>query len=267
MAAKKKKKAKKATKRPAKGALRRAGTLLFTDTDGKAKAQAYARYVYLGARVVVADSWKALAKKLARYSHINTLLLYYHGIPGELIIGGVGKDLSTVGSVFGRKRPRIESIDSMACNVANQPKKMIPFAKLFGATTISGWNHYSVTQLVVQTVPKNVDVAALRAIMQKHAAYWVPRTPTAAQMAARPGTWVLLSNWFRLEFDETSPPPTPPGVLPQTQKWRPRSHVQEMRVSSDDNNKLNAIERERNTPRPKLYKVIIDVKYPPAPKK
>lgn len=206
--------------------------LLITDaTDKKLSeiASAYAKQVLgleakdLSEGVTRVDTWQALAAVLKGYGSIDHLVLMFHGTPGSLLVGAHHKSLAEVAPIFSGRLPRIEVIDLEGCSIGEGAAKLIPFARLFGASRITAFNYFWVTQRISVEV-RSSDVKALENELARFKGYFLPGTPMLTELVTKRAKYTLWAEWFRDEFDETALPSVQPGEIdPRRKEFKPRS--------------------------------------------
>jgi hypothetical protein len=167
-------------------------------------------------------SWNAFAAAIKAASPIGQLLVYSHGAPGQLRFGteeyGLEQDnirplflgrcqatLKThvacnqetvAGSAFCKthrpevaKRwvgPHARVIDFEGCTVGQRPASLVKFAKLLGASSISGftWFHVGGTSPGIP-IPKGATVEVITALMLPIQKYLFAGQPSAAEYAIK----------------------------------------------------------------------------------
>ena len=165
-------------------------------------------------------SWQAFAAAIKAASPIGRLLVYSHGAPGQLRFGteeyGLEQDnirpfflarcqaktqvactQETVpGSAFCKKHrpqvaerwvgPQASIIDFEGCTVGQRPVSLAKFAKLLGASSISGftWFHVGGTSPGIP-IPKGATVAEIAALMLPIQQYLFAGQPSAAEYAIK----------------------------------------------------------------------------------
>jgi hypothetical protein len=82
-----------------------------------------------------------LAKELGKHKSLDQLVLYYHGMPGGIILDDVGAKLSEpeITKPFAKTSTKIEHISFEGCWVGEAPDEMAVFGRLFGAKDVSGF--------------------------------------------------------------------------------------------------------------------------------
>lgn len=206
-------------------------------------------------------SWEELAKLLQEYKSIKRLVIYLHGIPGALLLGGVGEDLDKVGEKYfkDKKMPKVGQLDLEACSVAESPEKTVPFAKLFQAEKVTAWNYFHVGEKITINVPVGVDKAKLEGILKANKGYLLENTPSASEMAAKPGKYEIGAEWFRDDYnDDPLPPPSGGGLDPREKTFKMRSKKAEVTLKSLDEVKAY-VDKYKDDPVRPLEHVTIDL--------
>ena len=245
-------------------ALKKVRVLLVTYPADKFLAPVFARQVLklkgreIAENVRQVNSWQELAKLLQEYESIERLVLLFHGTPGSLLIGEELKDLDKVGDIFRGHRPKVNRIDFEACNVGRGADKLVPFAKLFTASKVTGWNHSWITKPVEIKIYKNTEVQALERILGRYKGYLLKGSPTASELMRKPGKHTLIAEWFRLELsDEELPLPPARGELDTRILFKRRGVARTRNVRSDQVHKLR--EEYSKQPVRQLERVIISI--------
>jgi hypothetical protein len=232
-----------------------------SDANWQQYTDAYAKYVLKGAEKRNVNSWEELSVELHKYQSIEQVVLYFHGTPGSLIIGGDPRDLDKVSNLFLAPNPKIKQIDLDACSVGEAPDKLVPFARIFGASTITAWTYFHVGKPEKFDVPRgDVDLSVLRTKYADHKDYFLPGTPTFDEMARNPSTYNLGVEWFRIDLRDDPLPPAPgPGGLDQRGKtFKRRSDAKPRRINSDKAKELRELYKSKGPDVP-FEQVIITI--------
>ena len=237
--------------------------LVTANYDDKLLSQAslYAKYPLKGAKIRTVGSWEELASLLEEYKSIDRLVFYFHGIPGALLVGGVGEDLNKVGEKYfkGKKVPKVGRLDLEACSVAETPEKVVPFGKLFNAGSVTAWNYFHVGMKVNVDVPSGVDVTKLEKVLTPFKGYLLENTPSAAEMAKKPGKYEIGVEWFRDDLDDDPlPAPSGGGMDPREKTFKPRTKKDEVTLKTMDEVKAY-VEKYTDSPVRPLDHVTIDL--------
>lgn len=222
-----------------------ADTLLFTDRENRGYALDYANFTLgmteRGARSAVhlAGDWKTLVAMLQQYRRIETLVFHYHGIPGNLIIGGEVRSLRKLAQDLKGDAPRVSNrVEFEACNVAEGVEELVPLAKLLQAPQVYAWNHYATSAPVDFEIGKNTTAAMIERELKEAGVfdYLLPGTPSPQDLAdLRADTYPIplqLRIVFYTEFpDATLPPPQPGRLAPRKRTYKPRSSADVRRVT------------------------------------
>jgi hypothetical protein len=231
------------------------------DPENLKFANAYANQVLKGAEIRSANSWDELSAVLREYQSIEQVVLMFHGSPGSLTIGGVNKSLDKVGNLFPAPNPKIKQIDFEACSVGEGADELVPFARIFGASTVRAWSyfHYFITTKV--SIPEKMDSQGLNSLrdqLAKYSGYFLPGTPSVDALAKKPGTYDLVAEWFRIDLNTDPLPPAPgPGDQDQRGKtFKRRSDAKPRRTSSD---KVKELRKLYESPTRPFEQVIIEI--------
>jgi hypothetical protein len=113
--------------------------------------------------VVPIDDWDGLAKEIQKHPKIDHLALHFHAFSGGMLVGGDGRELNekSVLDLF-TKPPRITKISFVGCHTGKAPTNMWTFAKIFSASSVSGFTWTVVWQWVTFTFPKGVAEKAAK---------------------------------------------------------------------------------------------------------
>jgi hypothetical protein len=167
--------------------------------------------------IVLVKSWDELVAKLNEYDSIGHLVLMFHGVPGDLLVGIDHKGLREAAGSFKEHRPHIRQIDLEGCTVAKDPEALVGFGKVFGASQVTGWNHYWAVDIETNVViPRGMtsgEKAQLQKKLDEYQPYFVQTPPTAEKLAAKPGKYILGLEWFSSDEsgDDDDLPPKEPG--------------------------------------------------------
>jgi hypothetical protein len=113
--------------------------------------------------LVSIDDWDGLAKEIQKHPKIDHLALHFHAFSGGMLVGGDGRELNET-SVIGlfTKPPKITKISFVGCHTGKAPTNMWTFAKLFSASSITGYTWTLVWQWATFTFPKGVAASQVR---------------------------------------------------------------------------------------------------------
>ncbi len=237
--------------------------LVTNDYDDKLydSAKLYAKYPLKGAKIRKVGSWAELAKLLSEYKNVDRLIIYLHGTPGALLLGGVHEELDGVGEKYfkGKKMPKVKQLDLEACSVAESPEKTVPFAKLFAADRVSAWNYFHVGMKITVKVPAGVDKAKLDEMLKPYKGYLLENTPSTSEMAGNPGTYEIGAEWFRDDLNDDPLPALSGGGLDSRAKtFKPRSSKAEVTLKSMKEVQAY-VDKYKNDPVRPLEHVTIDL--------
>jgi hypothetical protein len=222
----------------------------------------FARDALGGADHRTASTWRELVTVLAEYTTIERLVLYFHGIPGSMVVGVDDEDLNKAIRLFkpGDAPTVTDVLEFENCNIAGTPiadpvkedrkqlllesmSKVITFAKLFRAPQFRAWNYFHLSEVITVRVPKGSSATQIEGLLAKYKDYLIPNSPTAASLAELAKRTdiaeKLMLEWFRPDYDKTSLPP-PGGAVPREMKFKPRSKAQEHTYTEFNLDKLDA---------------------------
>lgn len=185
-------------------------------------------------KIIARKTWPDLAKAIGKFSRIDTLILSYHGAPGQLSVGGTHRGIgeSPVKKDFQKVKTVVGAIHIESCNIAQDPVGLAGFGSLLQATTVSGFTWYGVHEMVKIKVGKgstSADVAKLRRRFEK---FFVD-APSAEEMADSPRTYQVYTLWYRSELSTDQPPEPDPTSLGPRRPFKPRSEAKEREVTVD----------------------------------
>ena len=236
----------------------------FDSDTGKAENEdmaIYARHALGGAEHRTADSWEKLLKVLLEYESVERLVLYFHGTPGAMIIGGDDRDLDAVAtSLFaGQKLPKVTGeLVFEGCSIAENAGKIVPFAKLFSAPKVTAWNHFHVNAVLEVRVKRGNTAKDVEKALADYADYLIPNSPNAAELARTSGTKKLVIEWFRIDYSEDPLPP--PDLLDSRSKtFKRRSTATDVKVTEAEAKGLKV------APARSLERITVEISYPAEP--
>jgi hypothetical protein len=157
---------------------------------------------------------------LSRYSLISELTILTHGGPNAILFTAPGGGFQVVTlaqlAAFYRQRPdtprpAVTRLHLQSCNVGLKPVEMLAFARVLGAVTVQGWNHFYVPSKITLDIPEGVTVDKIVARLREVRSY-VPELVTAEALAARRGKVDVLVEWFRVEDDAAPLPQFDPAT-------------------------------------------------------
>jgi hypothetical protein len=158
-----------------------------------------------------ANTLPEVANEIGKYKNLDQLILYYHGIPGGIILDDVGAKLSEpeISKGFAKTSTKIEHIGFEGCWVGEAPDEMAAFGRLFSAKDVSGYTWTCWNNEIEVTIPKGVTAKGLQDVLKLYETWLMPGTPPLAQLASMAGRTdvkkKLLMLWYQYTLDEKPP--------------------------------------------------------------
>jgi hypothetical protein len=194
----------------------RADRVLLLAADLHPLRQAYVDGHLKGvAEVHEVKSFGDMVEALGRFAVISELTILGHSGPNTFLFkqpgGGFrGTTLTQAAASFQSQaavpRPQVATIHLQSCNAGLDPAPLVEFAKVFDAGTIVAWNQFYVAVVKRVTVPPDATGDQLRAKLIDEARY-LPADVRPEDLAGRPGTHLLLVEWFRVDESNENLPP------------------------------------------------------------
>jgi hypothetical protein len=157
------------------------------------------------------DTLAEVAKEIGKHKNLDRLILYYHGMPGGIILDDVGAKLSEpeISKAFAKTSTKIEHIGFEGCWVGEAPDEMAAFGRLFGAKDVSGYTWTCWNNEIEVTIPKGVTAKGLKDVLKLYEPWLIPGSPPVAQLASMAGRGdvkkKLLMFWYQYSLDEKPP--------------------------------------------------------------
>jgi hypothetical protein len=188
--------------------------LLLFDPDLREFAALIGRIWSIGAAdIQPARNLKEFAAALHKQSQLDEAVLFFHGIPGGISIGGKVFGLSDkeLADALKAKSATIKSIRFEGCWVGEKPDEMAQFGSYFKASQMSGFTWEGVHAVVSQTIPMGTDAAALRQRLGPVERWLAPGQPGVDQLVGRARTAAvtekLLVEWYEPVVADPIKPP------------------------------------------------------------
>jgi hypothetical protein len=144
--------------------------------------------------IVPIDDWDGLAKEVQKHPKIDRLVLHFHAFSGGMLVGGDGRELNekSVLDLF-TKAPKIATISFVGCHTGKAPTNMWTFAKIFSASSVSGFTWTVVWQWVTFNFKKGTTEKAARDLVtpfEKLAVEMLP-APKVMEATAKSGDRIV----------------------------------------------------------------------------
>ena len=171
--------------------------------------------------IVPIDDWEGLAKEIQKHPKIDRLVLHFHAFSGGMLVGGNGRELNekSVLDLF-TKPPKITKISFVGCHTGKAPTNMWTFAKIFSASSVSGFTWTVVWQWMTFKFPKGVTEKASRDMLtpfEKLAVEMLP-APKIIEATAKSGDRIVKTVAMYGSSDDgtgVNPSPLIPGQVSQ----------------------------------------------------
>jgi len=184
------------------------------DADITAAAPVLKSGYYPGGALQGVQTWKEMTAALAKYSTINTLVMFFHSAGGQLIFEGENPTAQFINQQLAASGAKVTgAIRFEGCNIMLAPVTTAYLvAGIAGpSATVSGYTFYSLyNHVTVSGLPRD----QAQALLDSYAGFWVPGTPTADSIAAAKSQLTLWQRWFRSGYDKAPIPPRTPGADP-----------------------------------------------------
>lgn len=191
---------------------RTASTVALSDDDHREFATDYARFkLQMSAadratHFAIKNTWPDIAAFIKLYDSIDKLVMFYHGVPGQIEVNKTFTKLSdnSVLSNFTGTLPKIGEINFEACNVGNRVADLVPFGKALSVSKITAFTFFWVTSNKIVTVERGNTGTQIGALFTDDAGYVLPYDWNV--IAATTGDRTIHEEWFRKNFDATPLP-------------------------------------------------------------
>jgi hypothetical protein len=218
---------------------RTTSTAALSDNDHKEFASDYLKYKLQmsstdrATHFAIKNTWTDIAAFVKLYDSIDQLVMFYHGVPGQIEVNNNFTSLSnsSVLSNFTGTLPTIKEINFEACNVGNRAADLVPFGKALKVSKITAFTFYWVTSNKIVTVQQGNTAGQISALFADDTGYVLPYD--WSEIAQRAGDRKIFLEWFRENFDNTSlPAKGPPGSLDTRFKFKKRSSATDETVQA-----------------------------------
>jgi hypothetical protein len=189
--------------------------LLLYDPEFREHLPAMASTWKIGLKERIAiRSLAEVVKAIGQYTDLEEVIFWFHGVPGGIIIGQHGYDMSAqpLRQAFAKNKTRIWNIRFEGCWVGEAPDEMAQFGRLFDAWCVYGytWAHWHASAVV--TIPKGATVKSLEGTVMKDLQRWLaPDSPKLEQLASmavqRDVRTKLNLEWYEYSGTSATPPP------------------------------------------------------------
>jgi hypothetical protein len=152
-----------------------------------------------------------VVKEIGKNKNLDRLILYFHGLPGGIILDDVGSNLSDpeITKAFSKTVTKIEHIGFEGCWVGEAPDEMLAFGRLLKAKDVSGFTWACWSNDIEITIPKGVTARGLSDVLKSYATWLAPGSPPIAQLASMAGRTdikkQLLMLWYQYTTEEKPP--------------------------------------------------------------
>jgi hypothetical protein len=153
-----------------------------------------------------------LAKEIGQYKELDELVLYFHGIPGGIIIGATGYGLSdaAISKAFANTKTKIEHIRFEGCHVGEAPDEMAAFGRLFSAQDVSGYTWSSWTGNITVDIPRGTTEKAVKDVLKLYEMWLMTDSLSiikrlVSQARHRTIKQELLLQWYQYSLEEYPP--------------------------------------------------------------
>jgi hypothetical protein len=160
-----------------------------------------------------ARTLKEFAAALHKEKELEEAVLFFHGIPGGIDIGGKVFNLSDkeLKDALTAKRSKIARIRFEGCWVGERPDEMAQFGSYFNAAEMLGYTWEGVRATTTVSLPKGADAATIRRAMGQRERWLAPGSPSVESLVGkardRAITEKFLVEWFESVVADPIKPP------------------------------------------------------------
>jgi hypothetical protein len=212
------------------------GTLILFDAGDTAIANAASAIksgYYMSGTLQGVSTWKELTAALAKYSTIQTLVMFFHSAGGQLIFESENPTAASVRERLAASATKVTgTIRFEGCNIMLEPVTTAYLVSGIAgpSAVVSGYTYYSLfNHLTISGFSRD----QAQALLNSYADFWIPATPTADAIAASKTPLKLWQRWFRDEYNEDPLPQRPAGTDPP-KGFVPLSRLEQRTVKSGD---------------------------------
>ena len=206
--------------------------------------------------VLAIEDWDELAKEIQKHRQIDRLVLHFHAFSGGMLVGGDGRELNeqSVIKLFDNP-PNVSKIAFVGCHTGKAPTNMWTFAKLFSATSASGYTWTVFWQWATFNFPKGVaakQVSDLLTPYEKMAVDMLP-APTVVATTAKSADRTVKTVLMYGSSDDSEAKTVP--ITATDRYHKPLKEAEQRNITSADAPK---VERELLTsPTPPFQNVTV----------
>lgn len=195
-------------------------------------AQMYAQGLPTQPKPIGVRTKAGLLRELKRDRYVGVLVLYFHGVPGGLLLDGQVIDLADLVPQIGQGLIVSDEVIFEGCSVAQYGASVVALARAFQSPGLAiCWNWWHVTQPLELTLAGSAgDRIRLLAekLPEERRPYLGFGVPSIDAIAAGPKRQTLYLEWFRDEINE-APLPTPVDAAGR-RRFRSRGSAEERRI-------------------------------------
>jgi hypothetical protein len=188
--------------------------ILYDATISAGEAQALQSGYYPKGTLTGVRTWKELTLALGGYSFIRTLVLFFRSVGGQLIFEDNPAPEIAKARLTSSATQVTGEVKFEGCNIMLAPVTAAYLVSgiVGSGAAVSGYTHYSLFMPVA--APPGLSQEKAQDLLNQYAGYWIPGTPTAAELAASNSERQLWVRYFR-ELEGAAPlPPQTPGASP-----------------------------------------------------
>lgn len=160
-----------------------------------------------------ARTLKEFANAIFKQKALEEMVLFYHGIPGGIMIGGGVYNLSEKGlrDALPAGKTKIEKIRFEGCWVGEKPDEMAQFGTIFSASEMSGFTWESVRQTISISVPLRSTAETVAGLLKGKERWLAQSMPSANDLVKRAQNGAfsqkILMEWFEPFVSDPIKPP------------------------------------------------------------
>lgn len=169
--------------------------------------------------IVWVNSWSEATAVIAKFAHINRLVLFVHGVAGQILLGGTNEYVDDLPVPEG-PWPTIDEVVMEGCEVGREALRTFAFTTRMRTKRLVAWNMWH--GVSNDMVKPGTKVPTIQARLTTFKNYLMPGTPDAATIEAQANKKKGLKKernrvrfvgreWLRDEYEPDEDVPVPPA--------------------------------------------------------
>jgi hypothetical protein len=169
--------------------------------------------------IVWVNSWSEATAVISKFAHINRLVLFVHGVAGQILLGGTNEYVDDLQVPEG-PWPTIDEVVIEGCEVGREALRTFAFTTRMRTKRLVAWNMWH--GVSNDRVKPGTKVQTIQAQLTTFKNYLMPGTPDAATIEAQANKKKGQKNmrnrvrfvgreWLRDQYEPDEDVPVPPA--------------------------------------------------------